>query len=122
MKQCADKYIVPLTHIINLSITDRYFPEEFKLSKVLPIFKSGDEQNIQNYRPISILSFFSKIFGKIIANHIVDFVDNINLLYDKQFVFRKSHYTSHFIITLVSRALDTDKFILGVFLDLKKSF
>ena len=73
MKQCADKYIVPLTHIINLSITEGYFPEEFKLVKVLHIFKSGDEQNIQNYRSISILSFFSKIFGKIIGNHIVDF-------------------------------------------------
>ena len=48
MKQCADKYIVPLTHIINLSITKGYFPEEFKLAKVLPIFKSGDDQNIQN--------------------------------------------------------------------------
>ena len=48
MKQCADKNIVPLTHIVNLSITKGYFPEEIKLSKVLPIFKSGDEQNIQN--------------------------------------------------------------------------
>ena len=125
MKQCADKYIVPLTHIINVSITKGYFPEEFKLAKVLPIFKSGDDQNIQNYRPISILPFFSKIFEKIIANHIMDFLDTNNILYDKQFGFRKSHSTNHAIITLVdkvSRALDTGKFIVGVFLDLKKSF
>ena len=125
MKQCADKYIVPLTHIINVSITKGYFPEEFKLAKVLPIFKSGDDQNIQNYRPISILPFFSKIFEKIIASHIMDFLDTNNILYDKQFGFRKSHSTSHAIITLVdkvSRALDTGKFIVGVFLDLKKAF
>ena len=125
MKQCADKYIVPLTHIINLSITKGYFPEEFKLGKVFPIFKSGDDQNIQIYRPISILSFFSKIFEKIIASHIMDFLDTNNILYDKQFEFRKSHSTSHAIITLVekvSRALDTGKFIVGVFLDLKKAF
>ena len=66
MKQCS---------IINISITKGYFPEEFKLAKVLPIFKSGDDQKIQNYRPISILPFFSKIFEKIIANHIMDFLD-----------------------------------------------
>ena len=122
MKQCADKCIVPLTHIINVSITKGYFPEEFKLAKVLPIFKSGDEQN---YRPISILPFFSKIFEKIIANHIMDFLDTNDILYDKQFGFRKSHSTSHAIITLVdkvSRTLDTGKFIVGVFLDLKKAF
>ena len=98
MIQCADKYIVPLTHIINLSITKGYFPEEFKLAKVLPIFKSGDDQNIQNYRPISILPFFSKIFEKIMASHIMDFLDTNNILYDKQFGFRKSHSTSHAII------------------------
>ena len=112
---------MPLTHIINLSITK----EEFKLAKVLPIFKSGDDQNIQNYRPISILSFFSKIFEKIIASHIMDFLDTNNILYDKQFEFRKSHSTSHAIITLVDKvscALDTGKFIVGVFLDLKKAF
>ena len=125
MKQCADKYIVPLTHIINLSITKGYFPEEFKLAKVLPIFKSGDDQNIQNYRPISMLPFFSKIFEKIMASHIMDFLDTNNILYDKQFGFRKSHSTSHAIITLVDkvfRALDTGKFIVRVFLDLKKAF
>ena len=124
MKQCEDKYIVPLTHIINVSITKGYFPEEFKLAKVLPIFKSGDDQNIQNYRPISILPLFSKILEKIFANHIMDFLDTNKILYDKQFGFRKSHSTSHAIITLVdkvSRALDMGKFIVGVFLDLKKA-
>ena len=59
------------------------------------------------------------------ASHIMDFLDTNNILYDKQFGFRKSHSTSHAIITLVdkvSRALDTGKFIVGVFLDLKKAF
>ena len=125
MKQCADKYIVPLTHIINLYSTERYFPEEFKLANVLPKFKSGDAQNIQNCRPISILLFFSKIFEEIIANHSVDFLDTNNILYDQQFGFKKSHSTSHAIMTLVdkiSRAMDTRKFIVGALLDLKQYF
>ena len=55
----------------------------------------------------------------------MDFLDTNNILYDKHFGFRKSHSTSHAIITVdnkVSRALDTGKFIVGVFLDVKKSF
>ena len=71
MKQCVDNYIAPLTHIINLSIAQRYFPDEWKVAKVIPIFKDGDPQDIQNYRPISVLSFFSKIFERIIAFYII---------------------------------------------------
>ena len=55
----------------------------------------------------------------------MNFLDTNNILYDKQFGFRKSHSTNHAIITLVDkvfRALDTGKFIVGVFLDLKKAF
>ena len=58
MKQLVKYYAEPLTHIINQSILQGYFPEEFKLAKVIPIYKSEDEQLVQNYRPISILQFF----------------------------------------------------------------
>ena len=65
---------------------------------------------LKNYRPISILPFFSKVFEKIVANHVIEFLDKHNILYEKQFGFRKCHSTSHAIITLVekvSRALDS---------------
>ena len=48
MKQCVDNYVTPLTHIINLSIAQGYFPDEWKLAKVIPISKDGDPQDIQN--------------------------------------------------------------------------
>ena len=67
MKQCVDNYITPLTHIINLSISQGYFPDEWKLTKVIPIFNDGDPQDIRNYRRISVLSFLSKVFEKIIS-------------------------------------------------------
>ena len=65
-KQCIDNYVVPLTYVINMSLMEGIFPSELKLAKVVPIF---------NYRPISVLSFFSKIFEKIICNTVVNFID-----------------------------------------------
>ena len=50
MKQLVNYYAGPLTHMINQSILQGYFPEELKLAKVLLIYKSEDEQLVQNYR------------------------------------------------------------------------
>ena len=101
------------------------FPDELKLAKVVPIFKTGDEQLVQNYRPISVLPFISKIYEKIVANYLIDFLELQDLLYKYQFGFRKSHSTSHAIITLidrVSQALDTGKYVVGLYLDIRKAF
>ena len=125
MKQLIVYYVQPLTLLINKSIAQGKFPDELKLAKVLPIYKNEDEQMIQNYRPISVLPFFSKIFEKIISIYITDFIEENGLFYSNQFGFRKSHGTSHAIISLVekvSKALDTGKFVIGVFLDLRKAF
>ena len=128
MKQLANYYAEPLTHLINQSILQGHFPKELKLAKVLPIFKSDDEQLVQNYRPISILPFFSKVFEKILSKYIIEFMEENELFYKNQFGFRKQHSTSHAIITLVekvakvAKALDKGKIVVGVFLDLKKAF
>ena len=66
------------------------FPSELKLAKVVPIFKSGDSSKITNYRPISVLSFFSKVFERVMYNHIIGFIDSLNVLYKYQFGFRHS--------------------------------
>ena len=58
--QCIDNFIEPLTYIINMTFMEGVFPSELKLAKVVPIFKSGDSTKMSKYRPISILSFFSK--------------------------------------------------------------
>ena len=55
MKKCIKEYIAPLTYLVNISIKPSIFPDELKIAKVFPIFKSNDEQYITNYRPISVL-------------------------------------------------------------------
>ena len=77
MKRCINVCIEPLTYIIDKSIKEGVFPSELKLAKVVPIFKLGDSSKITNYRPISVLSFFSKVFERVMYNHITDFIDSL---------------------------------------------
>ena len=69
-------YLKPLTYLINRSFTEGVFPEELKLARVVPILKAGDPSQIANYRPISVLTFFSKVFEKIMYNCILKFMDD----------------------------------------------
>ena len=105
---------------INLDI----FPEKMKIAKVTPIFKSGKKELLTNYRPISVLSCFSKILEKIMCNRVYNYLNNNNLLFRKQFGFRKGHSTDHALIKLLDSICDSfnqNKYTLGVFIDLSKA-
>ena len=124
-KRSIQHYLKPLTYLINKSIHQGIFPDELKVAKVFPVYKSGDKTNISNYRPISVLSFFSKVFEKIVYNHVIDFIDTNNLLSKQQFGFRKNHSTNHAVITLIDRfsaALDSGGAVVGCYINLKKAF
>ena len=125
MKQNIHALIKPLKYLINCSINKGIFPDELKIAKVISIYKFGDKTSIENYRPISVLSVFSKFFEKIMYNHLINFINKHNILYKYQFGFRKRHSTNHAIITLVdkiSTALDHRNVVIGCFFYLKKVF
>ena len=125
VKKCVDSFIEPLTYLVNYSISEGIFPSELKLARVVPIFKSGDPSLLTNYRPISVLRFFSKVFEKVMYNHIISFMNKNDVLYDQQFGFRQKHSTQQTIIMLVdkiTRSLDAGDIVISVFLDLKKAF
>ncbi len=96
-----------------------------KAAVISPIFKSGDVYEAQNYRPISKLSCFSKILEKVMYKRTYDFLNNSNILYDRQFGFRK-HYSTNLalieVIDKISKTFDDRGCALGVFLDLSKAF
>ena len=122
-KQCVDGYISPLTYIINRAIIQGIFPSELKIARVIPIFKSGDKQNVSNYRPISILTFFAKVFEKILYSNISKFLDRNGSIHENQFGFRKGHSTNHAIITLIdkiTKSVDNGDIAINIFIDLKK--
>ena len=89
IKQTIQAFINPFHHILNLSFTTGKVPMQFKIAKVIPIFKAGDKSQMDNYRPISLLSSFSKIMEKIIAARLLDFLDNNKILSKWHFGFRR---------------------------------
>ena len=124
-KQSIDSYIEPLTCLINRSFSDGIFPDELKLTRIVAIFKSGDSTVLSNYRPISILSFFAKVFEKLLYKYLLSFLDINDILYKHQFGFREKHSTQQAIITLVEKITnvwESGDIAIGVFLGLKKAF
>ena len=114
----------PLLKIFNESIDLGISPENMKIAKVRSIFKSGKKELLTNYRPISVLSCFSKILERIMYNRVYNYL-NDNNLFHKQFGFRKGHSTDHALIELINSIYDSfnqNKYTLGVFIDLSKAF
>lgn len=121
----SDCIVSPLVHVINLSISNGIFPSELKIAKIIPLFKSGDKLIVTNYRPISILPFFSKLYERVMYNRLFKFVENNNILYPGQFGFRKDHSTGYaisYFTNNIFRSFNEHKFTVGLFLDLSKAF
>ena len=78
-----------LSKLINKSFELGQFPQFCKVARVVPIYKTGDSTDVNNYRPISILPIFSKIFEKIVYHQLYGFLFKHNLLSPNQFGFRK---------------------------------
>ena len=77
-----------LTYVMNLSLQDGIFPNEWKVAKVVPLHKGGNINDVSNYRPISILACASKILERAIHNHVYFFLMDNDLLNPHQSGFR----------------------------------
>ena len=98
---------------------------KLKIAKVIPIFKKGDASKNSNYRPISLLSIFSKIFEKLMHQRLYNFLEVHEILFQMQFGFRNGHSTDHALISLSERikyTLDSNRVGCGIFIDLQKAF
>ena len=101
IKPIIDILTPPLTYITNLSFTEGVFPSELKIAQVLPLYKSNDPMLFNNYRPISLLPFFSKLFEWLMYNRLIDFIEKHRPPYQYQFGFRKNHSTFMALVTLL---------------------
>ena len=115
----------PLSILVNQAFSLGVFPDSLKIAKVVPIYKSGDKRNPSNYRPISLLMCFSKIFKKLIFTRIDSFICKHSILASTQYGFRKGLSTMYAVTEVITTAYDNISAHLHtglVFLDIKKAF
>ena len=90
IKICDKSLIKPLMLIFKKSIRSSYYPDIWKKSNIIPVHKKNDKRLVNNYRPISLLPVFGKIFEKIIFNKIYNYLSKENLLNSNQSGFQPS--------------------------------
>jgi exonuclease III len=120
-----DILAVPISGLINNSFVAGIFPSCLKCACITPVFKAGDPTNITNYRPISVLPLFSKIFEKCMVERLINFAESFSLVSAKQFGFQRELSTSDAVIEMLEyiySSLNDKEHCLSVFVDLRKAF
>jgi hypothetical protein len=125
IKKSAHIFSNTLANYFNIFMKSGLFPDVLKLGKVTPVFKKGNPEVLGNYRPVSTLPIFGKIFEKIIYSRVYKYAISCNLLNENQFGFRQSHSTCHAVnysVSLIQEALHKNRHVIGIFIDLSKAF
>ena len=113
----------PLTDVINATITKGIFPSNAKLASVKPIYKKGSRLDVSNYRPISVISAFSKVMEKHFESSMVDYINSILSQYLSGF--RKGYSCQHLLLRFTEewrKYLDQNKIVGALLMDLSKAF
>ena len=107
-----------------MSFNTGVYPD-LKIVKVIPIHKGGSTQEVNNFRPISLLSIFDKIMEKIMHKKLYYFLEENNILFKKQFGFRKNNLTVYALMEItekIKKSIDSGLYGCGIFIDLRKAF
>ena len=125
LKDAALQIAKPLCHVINTSLKTSIIPSDFKLGTITPIHKSGSKQEMDNYRPITVLPVCSKILEKCIHKQLLAFLEEHNLLSCTQFGYRKNRNTelaATLLVDDIRRNMDKGEVTGSIFIDLSKAF
>jgi len=107
----------------NKSLSSGIFPDRLKYTVVKPLFKKGGKSNISNYRPIAILSSFSKVHENVIYSQLQEHWDKYSILAEGKFGFRTDSTTNKAIYKLINetlKALNSKFIVVGIFFVLKR--
>ena len=109
----------------NRAIGMGIYPDDMKIAKVIALFKKGKKFDLNNYRPISLLSHFDKIFEKILCKRLISFLKNNKIYYCHQFGFRKGtlqRWSSRKLLIVLNNYLMKKNYVVGIFIDFRKAF
>ncbi len=124
LKDMEDILAEPVLVIFNMMIDEDTFPSQAKIGSILPLFKDkGDRSDKTNYRPLSILSAFSKIFERLIHNQLASYTNDMFSPYIS--AYRKNHSTQHVLVRLIEewrQGIDQNKHVGAILMDLSKAF
>ena len=125
IRERADLISVYLRDLFNKSLLSGVFPDDWKCARVTPLFKQGEASDLNNYRPISVISVIAKVFERIVYDQLYNFLSDEDIISTHQSGFRSLHST----VTALLEATDNWAFNIDrgnvnavVFLDLKKAF
>ena len=125
IKPIADHLASPLTHIINTGIAENTFHQQWKIGKVTPIPKTEQSTTPDQFRPVTVLPILSKIFERLMAKQIVDYIDQHQIYKQTQSGFRKRHSTETLLMKIrddIVGAMNKGEVTLVAFLDYSKAF
>ena len=125
IKRVATKLVKPLTYCINISFENGHFPNLIKVNKIIPIYKKGDKTDMNNYRPVSIASIFSKLYEYCYLERLESFIKKHKIIHKNQFGFRSNLSPTdaiHHMFKNIVTFLDRGEFPVAIFCDLSKAF
>lgn len=125
IKRCNDILSNVIANLFNISVLCGQFPDALKTALVIPVYKKGTRYNLQNYRPISLLSVISKIMEKNMYNRIDSFVNKHHCVGHFQHGFRRGLSTETAVTDLVQHVydkVDKNEYVVAIFFDLSLAF
>ena len=125
IRECADLICVPICDIFNKSFSQGKLPEDWKSARVTPLFKQGDRDDVNNYRPISVIPVVVKVLERIVYEQLNAYLEEHDILCKHQSGFRAIHSTVTALLEATDSwayNIDIGKINAVIFLDLKKAF
>lgn len=125
LKYVASSICEHLSHILNLCIVTGTYPDDLKVSVVKPLFKKDNRELLECYRPVALLSIFSKIFEKYINDKIYNFLEKHNILAYEQKGFRKNKTINMAIYNFIKNVItnmDNKRPVCAIYCDMTQAF